>query len=121
MTGVKPTRALTWTGKIAVPYPSDYGYATDLSICQTNIHNYDTKCLKNNWMKDILTNNGANRGWLLTPNSANASLVWNTSSRVASNGNANFAYGIAPVLYLNSKIGIVAGTGTSSNPYQLNV
>ena len=121
MTGVKPTRALTWTGKIAVPYPSDYGYATDLSICQTNIHNYDTKCLKNNWMKDILTNNGANKGWLLTPNSANASLVWNTSSRVASNGNANFAYGIAPVLYLNSKIGIKPGTGTSSNPYQLNV
>ncbi|UKI26430.1 MAG: hypothetical protein L6V91_06475 [Bacilli bacterium] len=27
----------SWTGKVAIPYPSDYGYAADLSLCQKEI------------------------------------------------------------------------------------
>ena len=47
-----PTRTLTWTGKIAVAYPSDYGYAADLSLCQENLYGYDNStCTANNWMK----------------------------------------------------------------------
>ena len=65
ITGVTPTRTLTWTGKIAVAYPSDYGYAADLSLCQKKLSSYnDATCTANNWMKSILA---SNYGWLLTP------------------------------------------------------
>ena len=112
----------SWTGKVAIPYPSDYGYAADLSLCQKTLYEYDNStCTANNWMKNILGT--SSYGWLLTPGSGDASIVCDVgpSGYV---GNANDAYsasGVVPVLYLNSKIGIKSGTGTSSNPYQLNV
>ena len=63
ITGVTPTRTLTWTGKVAVAYPSDYGYAADLSLCQKQLGSYnDATCTANNWMKNVITNNGANWG-----------------------------------------------------------
>ena len=47
-----PIRTLTWTGKVAVAYPSDYGYAADLSLCQKQLGSYnDATCTANNWMK----------------------------------------------------------------------
>ena len=119
-----PTRTLTWTGKVAVAYPSDYGYAADLSLCQKNLYLYDNStCTANNWMKSIITNNGASTGWLLTPVSGTAYTAW----RVGSAGNVNDdyfaseAFGVAPVLSLTSELDIGSGSGTSSAPYQLNV
>ena len=94
-----PTRTLTWTGKVAVAYPSDYGYAADLSLCQKQLGSYnDATCTANNWMKSIITNNGSNSGWLLTPNSGTAYVAW----RVNSPGFVNYfaaynAFGVAPV------------------------
>ena len=109
-----------WTGKIALAYPSDYGYAVDLSKCSQNLYNYsDSTCTSNNWMKTIIA---PNKGWLLTPLSSNSNHVW----YISSNGSVGYiyaysAYGIAPVLYLNSESSIKSGTGTSSEPYQLSV
>ena len=122
-----PPRTTSWTGKIAVPYPSDYGYAADLSLCQQTLEYYnDSTCTANNWMKNIITNNGANEGWLLTPGSnpnfANSAWVVASSGYVVSgNYSAYNAYGVAPVLSLNSELGIGSGSGTSSDPYQLSV
>ena len=119
-----PTRTLTWTGKVAVPYPSDYGYAADLSQCQQNLYGYDNStCTANNWMKSIITNNGANYGWLLTPGSGHASTAWGVYSPgdVSGNSAAYNAGGVAPVLSLISELDIWSGTGTSSSPYQLSV
>ena len=124
ITGVTPTRTLTWTGKIAIPYPSDYGYAADLSQCQQNLRGYDNStCTANNWMKNIITNNGGNYGWLLTPNSGNASRAWFVSpSGLVGYGDSAFrAYGVSPVLSLTSELDIGPGTGESSSPYQLSV
>ena len=118
-----PTRTLTWTGKVAVAYPSDYGYAADLSLCQKQLGSYnDATCTANNWMKSIITNNGANYGWLLTPYSGDANSAWNVNSPgyVHYNG-AYLAFGVAPVLSLTSELDIGSGTGTSSSPYQLSV
>ena len=126
ITGVTPTRTLTWTGKIAVAYPSDYGYAADLSLCQKQLGSYnDSTCTANNWMRSIITNNGDNKGWLLTPYSGYAYIAW----YVYSSGHVNDyngyaardAYGVAPVLSLTSELDIGSGSGTSSDPYQLNV
>ena len=123
MTGVTPTRTLTWTGKVAVAYPSDYGYAADLSQCKQTLFNYDNStCTANNWMKSIITNNGSNDGWLLTPASGDARGAWYvySSGDVSYNDTSN-SYGVAPVLSLTSELDIRSGTGTSSDPYQLNV
>ena len=124
ITGVTPTRTLTWTGKIAVAYPSDYGYAADLSLCQQTLINYDNSpCTANNWMKNIITDNGVNCGWLLTPNSGSADGAWIVDSGgIVDVSYITFiAYGVVPVLSLNSELVIGSGTGTSSSPYQLSV
>ena len=119
------TRDKSWTGKIALAYPSDYGYAADLSQCTIQLSSYnDSTCTSNNWMKTIITNNGGNPGWLLTSHSGYSYYAW----LVYSSGNVrdyNYtgtydAYGAAPVLYLNSNISIKEDTnGTTSNPFKL--
>ena len=124
ITGTTPTRTLTWTGKVAIPYPSDYGYAADLSLCQKQLGSYnDATCTANNWMKNIVTNNGGNLGWLLTPHSDAANFAWYviSSGRVNCNTGADDALGVVPVLSLNSELDIGSGSGTSSSPYQLFV
>ena len=71
-------RPTTWTGKIALAYPSDYGYAADLSKCSQTLYNYnDSTCTSNNWMKSIVA---PNYGWLLTPNSGLADITWHVYS-----------------------------------------
>ena len=110
-----------WTGKIALAYPSDYGYAADLNQCKDKtLYDYNNStCTSNNWMKAIITNNG----WLLTPDSGNSYLVWDvySSGRVYDGSSAYIAYGAVPVLYLSSELGIEsAGDGSSSNPYKLS-
>ena len=111
----------SWTGKIAIPYPSDYGYAADLSLCQQNLNNYDnSRCTANNWMKSILA---PNYGWLLTPYSGYAHRAWRvySSGYVDSNYAACNASGVVPVLHLNSELDIVSRSGTNSDPYQLAI
>ena len=114
-----PPRTTSWTGKIAIPYPSDYGYAADLSLCQQNLYGYNNStCTANNWMKSILA---PNYGWLLTPRSGYTYYAWlvSSSGNVYDFGTASVAGGVAPVLYLNPELAVKAGTGSSSAPYQL--
>ena len=127
---VESGNATTWTGKIAVPYPSDYGYAVDLSLCQKQISSYydaTHTCTANNWMFNIVTNNGTDKGSLLTPNSGDVGDAWGIDSDgsvFSSNPTMKGVSGpllITPVLSLTSELGIGSGTGTSSDPYQLNV
>ena len=124
-TTVYSGRPTTWTGKIALAYPSDYGYATDLESCTQNLYYYeDTNCTSTNWMKNIITNNGNSIGWLLTPNSSISYNAWYVdSSGYVDNYSYGtyYAYGGAPVLYLGSEQGIESGTGTNSDPYRLSV
>ena len=118
------TRTTPWTGKIALAYPSDYGYATDLSKCSQTLYNYDNStdsyaCSSNDWMRPILATTG--RVWLLTPRSAAADVAFYVDSTgyVNFNDSVSSANGVAPVLYLGSDQDIVSGDGSQSNPYQL--
>ena len=120
-TTVYTGRPTTWTGKIALAYPSDYGYAVDLSKCGQTLYKYDNStCTSNNWMKTIIV---PNYGWLLTPGSGSSDVAWG----VGSSGLVSYyytvygPYGVVPVLSLNSELGIKSGTGTSSAPYQLSI
>ena len=120
-TTVYSGRPTEWTGKIALAYPSDYVYAADLGKCSQNLNNYNNStCTSNNWMKAIVA---PNYGWLLTPRSGIASNVWYvySSGGVYYNSYVYNAYGVAPVLFLNSDANVKSGTGTSSDPYQISV
>ncbi len=124
-TDVYSNRPTTWTGKIALAYPSDYGYAADLNLCvNKQLNDYDdSTCTSNNWMKAIITNNGSNFGWLLTPFSDASSVAWLVYSdgSVHSSDYSCIAYGAVPVLSLSSELGIESGgDGSSSNPYKLS-
>ena len=118
-TTVYSGRSTTWTGKIALAYPSDYGYAADLSLCNQTLNNYsDSTCTSNNWMKSIMTYTN----WLLTPASDSSiyALIVSSTGNVSYYNSAYFAYWAAPVLYLSSELSIESGDGSSSNPYKLS-
>ena len=124
-TTVYSGRPTTWKGKIALAYPSDYGYAADLNQCKDKaLYDYDNRtCTSNNWMKAIITNNGSNTGRLLTPASGSSCYAWTVYSdgSVYSNNIAYSAYGAVPVLSLSSELGIESGgDGSSSKPYKLS-
>ena len=112
----------TMLGNIAVPYVSDYGYAVDFGSCVSKpLDSYnDATCTSTNWMKSILGT--SNYGWLMAPNSSIYGYAW----RVRWSGNVidNFVYssiGVAPVLHLNSELGIESGDGSQDSPYKLAV
>ena len=124
-TTVYSGRPTTWKGKIALAYPSDYGYAADLNQCKDKtLYDYDNRtCTSNNWMKAIITNNGSNTGWLLTPNSGTSGNAWSVYSDgyVSYSNSAYHAAGAVPVLSLSSELGIESGgDGSSSKPYKLS-
>ena len=117
-TTVYTGRPTTWTGKIALPYLSDYGYAADLGSCTKKLQSYnDSTCTSVNWIYSIL---GTSKPWQLTPNSGSSSLAWYVGSSGGMSGNNTCAaLGVVPVLYLNINIGIGLGSGTSSEPYRI--
>lgn len=109
-----------WKGNIALPYVSDYSYSSDFSICTDTPS--ASVCRGTNWMYPIMTADGAQNSWLLTPNSGISNYAWDVSSSGSVTG-GYFTYsgsGVAPVLYLSSELGIESGDGSESNPYKLN-
>ena len=120
-TAVSSGSPTSWNGKIALMYPSDYGYATDFSKCNSDLYNYSIStnsyaCRTNDWLFNSAFQ------WLLTPDSSDARYAWHVrSSGGVFIGNLVYnAYGVRPVLYLNSEIGIESGTGTSTDPYRIS-
>ncbi len=113
-------RPTEWTGKVGLAYPSDYGYAADFRSCTQDLDNYNNSaCTSKNWMKAIIA---PNYGALINPHSDVSYSIW----RINQNGGVGYntastVYGITPVIYLDPKLAIKSGTGTSSSPYQLSV
>ncbi|HIS86607.1 MAG TPA: hypothetical protein IAB49_00515 [Candidatus Caccenecus avistercoris] len=128
-TTVYSGRPTTWQGKIALMYPSDYGYATsggattnrDACLAQA-LYNWNSSsfsdCKNNDWLFDSSTNQ-----WTLTPNSSNSNYVFFVTSAgyVASTYYANYSRGVRPSVYLTSNVSISGGDGTINNPYILKV
>ena len=127
-TTVYSGNSTTWKGKIALPYPSDYGYATNFDYCTQELYYYNSStCTNNNWMYSVLdmrtSSSMSYEGWLLTPNSNYEKYVWKLESlgNVSSTNSTPAAnHGVNPTLYLNSEETMVEGTiGTEDNPYKL--
>ena len=112
------TRTNTWDGKIALIYPSDYGYASTNEACRDSMNsktNNVFNCKNENWLFN------SKHQWTLSPNSGSTSTVF----YVRSGGYVNYdyafsTYGVRPVLFLKSDVVIAGGTGESiENAYTL--
>lgn len=106
----------SWTGKIALPYPSDYAYSAYLGKCTSTLGEY-SNC--SSWMKTIFNSKTLA---LLTP-IVSSSMVFHVVGGSLDLGEPYAALDseIFPTLYLNANVSIKTGTGTLNSPYQLSV
>ena len=125
-TTVYSGRPTTWQGKIALMYPSDYGYATSggsttnreaclaKELCNWDSSSY-SDCKNSDWLfnKDYQ--------WTLTPDSRSFTSFFYVSHTgyVDSNINAHDSSGVSPSVYLTSNVSISGGDGTVNSPYTL--
>ena len=127
-------RTTRWIGKISIPYPSDYGYATDLTKCSEVLDAYNSSdnnyvCRQNNWMWYIMTgstsalSDGLNNAWFVTSHSSFEYNVWrvDSSARVRYGSNTFNEHAIVPVLSLETNVNIdMSHAGSSADPYVIN-
>ena len=120
-------RTTTWTGKVGLMYPSDYGYATsggsttDRATClNTVLYNWNgssvSDCKNNDW---LLKNSWQ---WTIFPGATSS--YASGAAFVASDGNINgvvacYYGGVRPVVYLTSNVKIASGTGSQDDPFIL--
>ena len=127
-TTVYSGRPTTWTGKIGLMYPSDYGYATsggttkDRAACLAKeLYNWDSSEFSDCKGNDYLYNSSLYQ-LTLAPHSARANLVFIVNAGgYVNRGNALYTGAVRPALFLKSNIQVDKGTGTSTDPYQLKL
>ena len=127
-TTVYSGRPTLWTGKVALIYPSDYGYATAGGTTTTrsdcigtvttfswNLSSY-SDCKNNDWLKP---SSGCN--WLLSPSSNSPIRAFLFANTGHVDGNlASTDYAVLPAVYLQSGVTISSGSGTESDPYVIS-
>ena len=119
--------ATTWSGKIALMYPSDYGYATsggattNRSACLAEeLSNWGSSsysdCKNNSWIF-----NNSNQ-WTLMPTSSLSYQVYyiNSSGNVYNTDSYQSQRNVRPTVYLTATVSITGGDGSRSNPYTLS-
>jgi len=125
------TRTTTWEGLVALPYITDWSYASSESGCRSNLDDgidWDNEdftnatCRKNNWMHYGSFFTEEERTWMLSPRagSDNADNVWS----VFGDGSVGANLGLAPertrpTLYLKSNMVVYGGDGSRVKPYSL--
>ena len=114
-----------WSGKIALMYPSDYGYATSggastnrEKCLEKELYGWSSSsfsdCKNNDWIF-----NGAYQ-WTLTPYSRDSRFVFSVNwTGNVYDRDARNSGGIRPSVYLTSNVNISGGDGTMNNPYTL--
>ena len=125
-TSVYSGRSTSWTGKVGLIYPSDYGYATsggtttNKASCLEEALSYwnnssVSDCKNNDWMY-----NSSKGQWTITPPQDSAYTVF----AVINTGYVDINYAsnypsVRPVVHLNSAIKVISGSGTKESPYIL--
>ena len=123
-TKVYTGHATTSNDYVGLIYSSDYGYASTNENCRQNLRegityeddiwSYTATCKNDNWLyKGVWY-------WTISPYSSNASFVYFISSSLDSR-NSLYRGSVRPSLYLKQDVKVVGGTGTSSDPYTLEI
>ncbi len=116
-------RTTTWSGKVGLMYPSDYGYAVGGNVRETclgkSIFRYNSdNCMTNDWLliKD-------NVQWTMLPSTsstlARAVFILFPGGGLESR-NASDAWLVRPTLYLAPSVEIIGGSGDIGDPFVLN-
>ncbi len=107
------SRPTTWIGKVALMYPSDYGYASLNNECKNTLK----ECGTDNWLNKS--------DWMrtLTPDSRYPHYVMLIlKGGTIRSDDAYYSYlSTYPSLYLKSIIKITGGTGEKGSPYTLSL
>ena len=126
-TSVYSGRSTTWTGKVGLIYPSDYGYATSggtttnrASCLAKEIYKWTSSsvsdCKNNDWMY-----NSSIYQWTITPRQDNTGDVFGVYySGYVYSIIAHDINGVRPVVHLKSTIKVISGSGTKDSPYILS-
>ena len=123
-TSVHSGRSTSWTGKVGLIYPSDYGYATsggtttNRASCLAKeltkwYDNSVSDCKNNDWMY-----NSSKGQWTITPRQ-DISYVFDVYDGCVVDYGAIINHGVRPVVHLNSAIKVITGSGTKESPYIL--
>ncbi len=120
-------RKTTWKGKVALMYPSDYGYASSGGSIDGR-----SKCLAkslNAWGSSTITECNQNDWLYVNQYEQTITSVGRSSDsygkfdidkdHVAADGTNNDRY-TRPVLYLKNNVKITSGKGTEENIYEIN-
>ena len=112
------TNPNSWTGKIALMYVSDFGYAASDECTQT-LSNYNyAMCVDNNWLNS--THDGFSE-WCINQRPSSGSIYVVANLQVSYDSMISSAEYYRPVLYLTSNVLITGGSGISTNPYTLGL
>lgn len=125
-TTVYSGRSTSWTGKVGLIYPSDYGYATSgnssttRSMCLAKeIYNWDnaSDCYENDWLQP--PSNICK--WTISPYSPDSRGVFFVFyiGTIRQTSNYYLDANVWPTVYLKSTINITSGTGSSDSPFIL--
>ncbi len=120
-------RTTTWTGKVGLIYPSDYGYATSgrraasQSSCSNEkmsnwIASSYSDCRSNDWIYNSSTQ------WTIFHYAFSSSA--SDAMYIRDTGDVNTNYvgvnnGVRPSIYLKPNVSILSGEGTLEDPYVL--
>ena len=118
-TTVYSGHSTTWTGKIALMYPSDYLYASSLATCSSDGWSWNIAgCADTSW----LFTSGTYQ-WTLAPRASNSNSVFSVGNAGYVNLNilVSSTNASRPVLFLKSNVQITGGDGSSSNPFTLSL
>ena len=116
-------RTPTWSGKVGLVYPSDLGYATDLSLCDSQLDSRyvsSSLCYRNVWIRGIFKTISPS---INSSKWGGGSTVFEVSisSNLLSYSNAAGSSYIYPSIYLKPNVVITEGNGTEDNPYVLSL
>jgi len=125
-TTVYSGRSISWNGKIALMYPSDYTYTYALGVDNT-CYTAGNKCYSSQggtptqgW---IYNTNSNSYQRLLSPDSDSwlSAFYLASSGSVGGSGSVASSIGVRPSLYLVSNIKIDSGDGSEQSPYSLKL
>ena len=120
--------ATTWTGKVGLMYPSDYGYATaggattNRAACLAKkLYNWDGSGVSDCKNNDYLYKSSYYQ-WTLVSDSSDSYFVFRVyTNGVVYGGGAGATNSVSPVAFLKSNILISSGDGSSTTPYNLKI
>ena len=124
-TSVYSGRSTSWTGKVGLMYPSDYGYATSggsstnrASCMSKELYNWHSSsysdCKNNDW----LLNTSTGQWTMSSANRYYAVFIAYFTGCVYSTY-ATSVDAVRPVVHLKSTIKVISGSGTKESPYIL--